>query len=101
MHRRNLLAALAGAPLLSFSRAGAAQALFSRLKSLVRDSSGTTLVLSLDQAPFPATGPGYRDDTVFFFVPAHYRFRDEEGVAALVHFHGHNTTAERSLTAHE
>ena len=49
----------------------------------------------------PAPGRGYRDDTVIVFVPAHYRFRDDEGVAALVHFHGHNTTAERAMVAHE
>ena len=36
---------------------------------------------------------GYGDDTVIVFVPEHYRFRAEEGVSALVHFHGHNTTA--------
>jgi hypothetical protein len=72
-----------------------------RLKSIARDARGTTLFLALDHAPFPAGGAGYRDDTVVVFVPAHYRYRQEEGVAALVHFHGHNTTAERAMTAHE
>ncbi|HXN32806.1 MAG TPA: hypothetical protein VN894_13135 [Polyangiaceae bacterium] len=102
MHRRGLLAALAGAPLLSLggTARGAAEGAL-RLKSLSRDVRGTTLFLALDHAPFPAPGAPYRDDTVIVFVPAHYRFKDEEGVAALVHFHGHNTTAERAVTAHE
>ena len=34
------------------------------------------------------------------FVPDKYRFQAEEGIAALVHFHGHNSSAERALTAH-
>jgi hypothetical protein len=101
MHRRSLLGALASAPLLSFGRASLAAELSPRLKSLSRDERGTTLLLTLDHAPFPAPSAPYRDDTVIVFVPAHYRFSYEEGVAALVHFHGHNTTAERAVTAHE
>src|SRR5579883_3110030 len=103
MHRRGFLAALAGVSLLRVARADAALDP-SRLKSLERDARGTTLFLSLEHAPFPVGGAfagGYRDDTVVVFVPAHFRFRDDEGVAALVHFHGHNTTAERSITTHE
>jgi hypothetical protein len=98
MLRRSFIAALAGAPLLSLGRTAGAQG---RLTSLARDARGTTLFLALERAPFPTLGAAYRDDTVIVFVPAHYRFRDEEGVAALVHFHGHNTTAERAVTAHE
>ncbi|MGH7435493.1 MAG: hypothetical protein ACRENE_07445, partial [Polyangiaceae bacterium] len=100
MHRRTFLAALGALPFLSVAaRAAAEQA--TRLRSITRDARGTTLWLALDHAPFPAPGAGYRDDTVIVFVPAHYRYRDEEGVAALVHFHGHNTTADRALVAHE
>jgi hypothetical protein len=98
MHRRSLLMALAGAPLLSLCRTARAQA---RLTSLARDARGTTLFLSLEHAPFPVAGAAYRDDTVIVFVPSQYRFREEEGVSALVHFHGHNTTAERAVAAHE
>ena len=108
MHRRSLLAALAAAPLLGLARSAWGQletssspAPASRLKSIARDARGTTLTLGLEHAPFPAPGGGYRDDTVLVFVPAHYRYRATEGVAALVHFHGHGTTAERSLAAHE
>lgn len=98
MLRRSLLMALAGSPLVSFCSTAYAQA---RLTSLARDARGTTLVLALDHAPFPVPGAPYRDDSVIVFVPAHHRFREEEGVSALVHFHGHNTTAERAVAAHE
>jgi hypothetical protein len=98
MHRRTFLAALAAAPILSLARSARAQSA-SRLKSVVRDALGTTLWLGLDHAPF--AGGGYRDDTVIVFVPSHYRFHDDEGVATLVHMHGHTTTAERAMVAHQ
>jgi hypothetical protein len=98
MHRRTFLAALASAPILLMARSSRAQSA-SRLKSIVRDSRGTTLWLGLDHAPF--AGGGYRDDTVIVFVPSHFRFQDDEGVATLVHMHGHTTTAERAMVAHQ
>jgi hypothetical protein len=103
MHRRTFLATLAAAPLVALTRRAGAQAA-TKLKSITHDARGTTLWLSLENAPFPAPGGGYRDDTVIVFVPSHYRYDyddDEEGVAALVHLHGHSTTAERAMTAHE
>jgi hypothetical protein len=102
MYRRTFLATLAAAPLLPLfsSRPALAQSA-SRLKGLTRDAHGTTLSLALDHAPFPAPNGGYRDDTVHVFVPAHFRYRPREGVATLVHFHGHNSTAERAMVAHE
>ena len=96
MHRRAFLAALTSAalaPKLCRAEGGG------RLKSIARDDRGTTLVLGLPHAPF--AGTGYGDDTVLAFVPAHYRYRPGEGIASLVHFHGHNTSAERAMTAHE
>jgi hypothetical protein len=100
MHRRTVLAALATLPFVSMSSlASDARAQTGpRLKSLSRDELGTTLILGLAHAPF--AGLGYGDDTVIVFVPERYRFRAEEGVAALVHFHGHNSTAERAIAAH-
>jgi hypothetical protein len=98
MHRRTFLAALAAAPLLTLARSSGAQSP-ARLKSIVRDALGTTLWLGLDHAPF--AGGGYRDDTVIVFVPVHFRFQDDEGVATLVHMHGHTTTAERAMVAHQ
>jgi hypothetical protein len=100
MHRRTFLAALATLPALSVARRAIAQPA-TRLRSITRDPRGTTLWLGLDHAPFPAPTAGYRDDTVIVFVPAHFRYRTEEGVATLVHFHGHNTTADRAIVAHE
>jgi len=98
MRRRTLLAALAQIPL--HSALAAAQSgqddILPRLKTQERDTLGTTLVLGLPQAPFAGTG----DDTVIVFVPDKYRFQSDEGVSALVHFHGHNSSAERAISAH-
>jgi hypothetical protein len=100
MRRRTVLAVLAKTSLLSaaaIAQSGSAE-VRPRLKSQVRDALGTTLVLGLPQAPF--AGLGHGDDTVIVFVPDKYRFQPEEGVSALVHFHGHNSSAERALAAH-
>lgn len=105
MHRRNLLAAFAaGVVLGSTSRIARAQEPGKpepRLKSIARDEAGTTIVLGLEHAPFPVPGSPYDDDTVIVFVPAHHRFHEEEGLSVLVHFHGHNTTADRAIAAHQ
>ncbi|MGO8995205.1 MAG: hypothetical protein ACLQVI_17960 [Polyangiaceae bacterium] len=100
MHRRTLLAALATLPFVSMASPAAAMQdkARPRLKSLTRDPLGTTLVLGVPSAPF--AGIGYGDDTVIVFVPERYRFRAEEGLPTLVHFHGHNSTAERAIVAH-
>jgi hypothetical protein len=101
MHRRSFLSLLAVAPFVTAAtaaRSALAQGV-PRLKSIVRDSTGTTVWLSLDHAPF--AGGGYHDDTVIVFVPAHYRYHEDEGVATLVHMHGHNTTAEKAMVSHQ
>lgn len=98
MHRRTALAALANIPLLSlfaFSRNAEAQ-VSARLRSMTRDERGTTFFLGVPQAPFAGRG----DDTVIVFVPERFRYAADEGVSTLVHFHGHNTSAERSIVAH-
>jgi hypothetical protein len=100
MRRRTVLAALAQTTLLSataFAQSGGADGR-ARLKAQARDSLGTTLVLGVPQAPF--AGLGHGDDSVIVFVPDKYRFRAEEGLSALVHFHGHNSSAERAIAAH-
>ena len=100
MRRRAVLALLAQTPLFSaaaLAHSGQAE-LRPRLKTQARDALGTTFVLALPQAPFAGTEHG--DDTVVVFVPDKYRFRAEEGISALVHFHGHNSSAERALAAH-
>jgi hypothetical protein len=73
----------------------------SRVRALTRDSIGTTINLELDHAPFPAPGAPYQDATVIAFVPAHFRLPRDGRAPMLVHFHGHNTAAERSLVAHQ
>ena len=100
MRRRTVLAALAKTTLLSATAfaQNAQTEVRPRLKSQARDALGTTLVLGIPQAPF--AGQGHGDDTVIVFVPDKYRFRAEEGISALVHFHGHNSSAERAITAH-
>ncbi len=98
MRRRTMLSVLAKTSLLSaaaFAQSGQPDAR-ARVKAQSRDALGTTLVLGVPQAPFFGTG----DDTVIVFVPDKYRFHAGEGVSALVHFHGHNSSAERAITAH-
>jgi hypothetical protein len=100
MYRRTFLAALGAISAQSWARPARAQP-SARLRSLSRDEHGTTLSLALDHSPFPCPGAPYHDDTTLVFVPGHYRYRAGEGVAALVHFHGHSTTADRAIAAHE
>ena len=100
MRRRTVLSVLAKTSLLSaaaFAQSGQ-QETRARLKAESRDALGTTLVLGLPQAPFGGSLHG--DDTVIVFVPEKYRFHADEGISALVHFHGHNSSAERAITAH-
>ena len=103
MQRRVFLGALAaGAVALATKRGSAATAATaSRLRSTTRDERGVTLFLELDHAPFPSGGAGYRDNTVIVFVPHHVRIAPGERVSAVVHFHGHNSMAERAMQAHE
>jgi hypothetical protein len=73
----------------------------SRVVRASRDARGVTLTLELEHAPFPAPGAWYRDSTVIVFVPHHFRPGPGDAVGMLVHFHGHNSTAERAMVAHE
>lgn len=99
MHRRTVLAALATLPALSMTGIASAAATSKPiLRSASTDALGTTLVLGLPEAPF--AGISYGDDTVLVFVPRRYRYHSSEGVPTLVHFHGHNSSAERAIAAH-
>jgi hypothetical protein len=98
MHRRGFLAGLGGVAICVATRQAFAA---SGISNVVHEARGTTLYLALDHAPFPAPGYGYKDDTVIVFVPAFYRYDKHQGVQALVHFHGHSSTAERAMNAHE
>jgi hypothetical protein len=75
----------------------------SRVVRTQSDERGVTLFLELENAPFPAPGSWHRDPSVLVFVPKHHRpspARDG-AVSFVVHFHGHNSTAERATTAHQ
>jgi hypothetical protein len=97
--RRGFLSGLAAAAAMAATRRASAST--STVRSMDQDERGTTLHLSLENAPFPAPGAGYKDDTVIAFVPSHYRYASHEQVSLLVHFHGHSTTADRAMAAHE
>jgi len=73
----------------------------SRVREVVRDERGTTLTLELLRAPFPAPGAFYDDPTVVVFVPSYYRTPKTGRSDVVVHFHGHHTTTERSMRAHD
>ena len=104
--RRSFLAGVAGAVAVALApRAWAADANAPGERSIVRDvqhgERGTTLYLSLRNAPFPAPNAWYKDDTVIVFVPAHFRASRDGRVAMLVHFHGHSSTAAGAMQTHE
>jgi hypothetical protein len=73
----------------------------SRVARVAVEPRGVTLFLELDHAPFPAPGSPYRDPTVIVFVPRHHRPAPGGAVSFVVHFHGHNSTAERAMVAHQ
>lgn len=65
-----------------------------RIVSVSADARGVTFTMELADAPNAAA------PTVLVFVPRHYR-PAPTGVGFVVHFHGHNTTAERAIAAHQ
>jgi hypothetical protein len=85
---------------IALTRAGVARADGIRLVKSERSELGTTLKLELPNAPFPAKGAPYTDSTVFVFVPAHLRASRDGATSLVVHFHGHNSTAEKALETH-
>lgn len=71
-----------------------------RIRTIEHSTIGVTFRLELKSAPFPTSASSYQDSSVFVFVPSYYR-ADRSGLSVLVHFHGHNTSAERALSAHQ
>lgn len=72
------------------------------IKKVVQDTRGVTVTLDLADAPFPTNSPtGYRDGTVIVFIPWHHRVGRDGAVSVICHFHGHNSTAERAIVAHQ
>lgn len=83
------------------ARADAPRPVASRVVKIVSDARGFTITMELEHAPFPAPGAWYKDPTVIAFVPRHYRPAPDGSVACLVHFHGHNSSAEAAMTTHQ
>jgi len=98
--RRNLLVFGGSALLLSQLPKTAQASETHKIIKIVREPIGTTLTLMLDNAPFPAVGAPYKDSTVMVFVPAHHRALSLKHTSVIVHFHGHNSTAESAMRAH-
>jgi len=73
----------------------------SRVAHVATDARGVTVTLELEHAPSPASGSGYGDPTVLVFIPHHHRVARDATVSTVVHFHGHNSTAERAMVAHQ
>lgn len=73
----------------------------SRVTRVTSDERGVTLTMELEHAPFPAPGSWHRDPTVLVFVPHHHRPGPGGQIHLVVHFHGHNSTAERAIAAHQ
>ncbi len=98
-------AILAAAPFLFLTRRALAQKApphaSSRVVKTLTDARGVTATLELEHAPFPTSAGGYQDATVIAFVPHHHRIARDSSVSVIVHFHGHHTTAERAIVAHQ
>jgi hypothetical protein len=110
LSRRSLLVAASAFGLAAFasSRAraegvatSAPPSVGSRVVRLTTDARGITAVLELEHAPFSAGGGAYADPTVLVFIPHHHRVARDSSVSTVVHFHGHNSTAERAMVAHQ
>jgi len=100
--RRDFLRGLAATALLSPLTASEALAVGTgKLVSAKRNNRGTTLELQLNTAPFPhAKSPEWTDNTVWVFVPKHFRVKDKRGLDMILHFHGHRDTAAKAMKRH-
>lgn len=94
-------AGLAAAGLLGSPRRAHATIEPASLRESFAGSRGTTLWFDMEHGPFPASGSSYRDGTTIVFVPHHYRIPESGLVDMIVHFHGHNTTAQESMENHQ
>lgn len=70
------------------------------ITKIEKGKTGVTLWLSLENGMFPAKGESYDDPTTIVFVPNHYRVLDDAAIDAVVHFHGHRTTAADAMREH-
>lgn len=101
LSRRALLAGIAGAwsivrPAAAKSPAEvneAAKEPASVVEDIAAGKRGTTITLSLAHGMFPHPGAPWKDATTRVFVPSHFRVPADLRVDAVLHFHGHKTTA--------
>ncbi|MBL9100205.1 MAG: hypothetical protein JNL82_04550 [Myxococcales bacterium] len=101
--RRGLFAAV-GAGLWSLAGPAAAadgKKLGPKVQAIDQGRRGTTITLALEHGMFPAPGKRYQDATTLVFVPGHFRVMDDQKVDAVVHFHGHRTTAGEAMVRHQ
>jgi hypothetical protein len=81
----------------------------SRIVDVEKGKLGVTFTAHLAEAPYPHGRSRYDDATTLIFIPKHYYYgyrridrrtgRPEEppGLDIIVHFHGHKTTARKSM----
>lgn len=101
MHRRSFLAAMTAAALAMAAPALCeARARRRRVREIATDDGGATLALELEASPFPHPSGPYTDATTLVFVPKHFRLPASGRVDAVVHFHGHSTTAALAMRGH-
>ena len=93
--RAFLTAAIASAAVALVGQRAEARA--SKIKAHESASMGTTFTLGLSHAPYPAPNGKYNDDSVFVFVPSHFRMPRSGAVDFVVHFHGHASMAKTSM----
>lgn len=72
-----------------------------KVTKIEQGKRGTTITLSLTNGMFPAPGSRYVDPTTIVFVPGHFRVMEDQRVDAVVHFHGHRTTAGEAIIKHQ
>ncbi len=72
-----------------------------KVKKISSGKTGTTITMALENGPFPAPGERYKDDTCIVYVPHHYRMLSDNKIDAVLHFHGHNNTAEGAMTGYK
>jgi hypothetical protein len=103
MKRRSVLAlaAFLGLPLPAWaeSKGKGGKKNTAKLERVEPSDLGVTLTFALERAPFPR-GSSYDAPQVLVFVPAHYRLPKSRRLDAVIHFHGHLTTARAAIGAH-
>ena len=93
---RGAAAGLSALGLLLPPRSAAAKVRPAKINKIERGERGWTLWLEMQHGPFPHEGSRYKDATTVVFVPEY--FRPTRGkLDAVIHFHGHGTTARDAL----